>query len=275
MITAVTNHLLREKAPIPSRGWEEIDDEARKRLTPLLAARRVVDWVGDGGWQKSAVSLGRSVGLPSPPEGVAGEGVEVRQRVVLPLTEIRVPFTVTRQAIDDIERGDPAAPLDDIERAARLAAEIENRAVFHGWAAAGITGITEASPHADLPLGVDPTTYAGAVARAADTLRCKGIEGPYSLVIGPEGYTRIIETTEHGGFLLVDHLARITGGRVLWAPGVQGAVLISERGGDFKLQVGQDLSVGYLSHDEETVRLYLEETLAFQVLEPDAAIALT
>jgi uncharacterized linocin/CFP29 family protein len=274
MTVAVSNHLLREKAPIPPKAWQEIDDEARMRLTPLLAARRVVDFEEGGGWRHSSMSLGRTVALGVPPEGVPGAEVELRQRVVLPLAEIRVPFTVGRAAIEDIERGDRSADLGDVERAARIAAEFENRVVFHGWGAAGITGIAEASAHSGLALGVDPTGYAGTVARAADTLRQRGIEGPYTLAIGPEGYTRIIETTEHGGFLLVDHLARITGGRVLWAPGLQGAVLLSERGGDFRLHVGQDLSVGYLSHDEESVRLYLEETLAFQVLEPDAAIAL-
>jgi uncharacterized linocin/CFP29 family protein len=274
MIMAVSNHLLREKAPIPPKAWEEIDDEARLRLTPLLAARRVVDYEEGSGWRHSSMSLGRSVALAAPPAGVPAADVQVRQRVVLPLAEVRVPFTVSRNAIDDIERGDRAADLGDIDRAAQVAAQIENRAVFHGWSAAGITGITEASTHSDVALGLDPTTYAGVVARAADTLRCRGIEGPYTLAIGPEGYTRVIETTEHGGFLLVDHLSRITGGRVVWAPGVQGAVLLSERGGDFRLHVGQDLSVGYLSHDDESVRLYLEETLAFQVLEPDAAVAL-
>jgi uncharacterized linocin/CFP29 family protein len=274
MSMAVSNHLLREKAPIPPKAWGEIDDEARMRLTPLLAARRVVDYEDGGGWRRSSLSLGRTVELTVPPAGVPGAEVRLRQRVVLPLAEVRIPFTVSRAAIDDIERGDRTADLGDVDRAARLAAEIENRVVFHGWGAAGITGITEASTHSEVALGTDPTTYAGTVARAADTLRCRGIEGPYTLVIGPEGYTRIVETTEHGGFLLVDHLARITGGRVLWAPGVQGAVLLSERGGDFRLHVGQDLSVGYLSHDDESVQLYLEETLAFQVVEPDAAVAL-
>jgi uncharacterized linocin/CFP29 family protein len=267
------DHLLRDIAPIPTAAWAQIDDEARERLVPLLAARRVVDWTGPGGWGHSAVSLGRTQQLSGPP-GTDGGTVRTRQRRVRPLAEVRVPFTVSRDEIDNAERGARDLEFDDLDRAARQAAEIENRAVFHGWGAAGISGITEASTHSDVALGTDPTTYAGTVARAADTLRCRGIEGPYTLAIGPEGYTRIVETTEHGGFLLVDHLARITGGRVLWAPGVQGAVLLSERGGDFRLHVGQDLSVGYLSHDDESVRLYLEETLAFQVLEPDAAIAL-
>ncbi|WP_214405594.1 family 1 encapsulin nanocompartment shell protein [Pseudonocardia lacus] len=272
---AVSDHLLRDLAPIPSRAWKEIDDEARARLTPLLAARRVVDYSDGGGWGADSLSLGRTDDLPSPPDGVPGDQVRLRRRRVAPLAEVRVPFTVDRSAIEDIERGDPAADLADLERAARLAAEVENRAVFHGWGAAGITGIADSSPYPAVGLGTEPTAYAGIVARAADTLRCRGIEGPYTLVIGPEGYTRIVETTEHGGFLLVDHLARITGGRVVWAPGVRGAVLLSERGGDFVLRVGQDLSVGYVDHDADTVRLYLEETFTFRVLEPDAAVALS
>ena len=81
-----------------------------------------------------------------------------------------------------------------------------------------------------------------------------GIEGPYALAIGPDGYTRIVETTEHGGYLLIDHLPRVLGGRLVWAPGVDGAVVLSERGGDFVLDVGQDLSIGYDRHDADPVR---------------------
>ncbi|MCU1651290.1 MAG: Linocin bacteriocin protein, partial [Pseudonocardia sp.] len=54
------DHLLRDIAPIPTGAWAQIDDEARERLVPLLAARRVVDWTGPGGWEHSAVSLGRT-----------------------------------------------------------------------------------------------------------------------------------------------------------------------------------------------------------------------
>ena len=61
----------------------------------------------------------------------------------------------------------------------------------------------------------------------------------------------MVETTEHGGYLLLDHLTRILGGEVVWAPGVDGALVISQRGGDFLLDVGQDLAVGYSHHDAE------------------------
>ncbi len=275
MTVSATDHLLRGLAPITPKAWKEIDDEARERLTPLLAARRLADWVGAGGWQRDAMSVGRTDTLSRPPSGVAAEGIEIRRRRVLPLVEVRVPFAVSRREIDDVERGATDPGFDDLDRAARAAAEIENRAVFHGWPDAGIAGIAEASPYPVLALGLDCDAYPSIVARAVDRLRRSGIKGPYALAIGPEGYTRIVETTEHGGYLLIDHLARILGGSVVWAPGLDGALVVSERGGDFLLDVGQDLSIGYSHHDGEAVYLYLEESFAFRVVEPDAAVVLT
>jgi len=42
----MTDHLLRQYAPIPATGWDQIDDEAKTRLTSRVAARRLVDWAG-------------------------------------------------------------------------------------------------------------------------------------------------------------------------------------------------------------------------------------
>ncbi|MCE3554305.1 bacteriocin family protein [Pseudonocardia sp. RS11V-5] len=275
-MTGPSDHLLRANAPVPTEAWKAIDDEARERLTPLLAARKVVDFVGSGGWQHSARSLGRTTGLAGPPPGVeSSAGVSARVRRVLPLAEVRVPFTVSRAEIDDIQRGAPDPEFEDLDRAARVAAEIENRAVFHGWPAALVEGIAQVAPYESLALGADCLTWPGVVARGVDTLRRNGIGGPYSLAVGPDLYTKIVETTEHGGYLLFDHLKRILGGSVIWTAGVDGAVLVSERGGDFALDVGQDLAIGYSHHDADSVGLYLEESFTFQVVEPDAAFVLT
>lgn len=272
---AVADHLLRDLAPIPSRAWKEIDNEARERLTPLLAARRLADWVGPGGWRRDAMRVGRTSELVELPSGASGEDVQVRRRRVLPLAEVRVGFTVSRREVEDIQRGATDPELDDLARAARQAAEIENRAVFHGWEAAGIDGITSVSAHPGLALGVDAGAYPSIVARAVDLLRCRGIEGPYALAIGPAGYTRIVETTEHGGYPLVDHLSRILGGKIVWAPGLDGAVVVSQRGGDFVLDVGQDIAIGFSHYDADLVHLYFEESFAFRVVEPDAAVTLS
>ena len=126
-----------------------------------------------------------------------------------------------------------------------------------------------------MPLDDDLNRYPNLVAKAVDVLRESGIAGPYGLAIAPAGYTGIIETAEHGGYLLLDHLRQILGGPVVWAPGIEGAAVVSLRGGDFVLEVGEDISVGYLAHDASDVTLYLEESLSFRVLEPDAAVVLS
>lgn len=270
----VHDHLLREKAPIPTTSWKAIDDEARERLTPLLTGRRLADWTGTAGWETSSVDLGRSTRLGGPPPGVAVDGVAARLRRVQPLAEFRVPFTVSRDEIDDLQRGALDPEFDDLARAARQAAAIENRAIFHGWPEAGFEGIAGVSPYQALSLGESPEAYPGVVARAVDQLRRNGIEGPYAMAIAPAGYTRIVETAEHGGYPLFEHLSRILGGQIHRAHGLDGAVVVSQRGGDFLLDVGQDLAIGYHDHDATEVHLYLEESFTFRAVEPDASVCL-
>lgn len=270
------NHLLRDVAPISAAGWQQIDDEARERLTAHLAARRVVDIDGPQGWEHSATDLGRVRSLGAAPADTKGGDVRVRQRRVLALAEVRVPFTVSRAELADAERGADDLDFDDLDRAARDVGLIENRAIFHGWTEAGITGVVEASPYPAPALGAEPAAFPQVVAEAVDTLREAGIGGPYGMAVSPESYTRIVQATEHGGLLVFDHLRRILGGgKVVRTPGLEGAVVLSLENGNFHLELGQDLSVGYLEHDAENVSLYLEESFTFRVTEPDAAIALT
>ena len=263
------NHLLRELAPISELGWDAIESEAKARLTTHLAARRMVDFNGPHGWERSATELGRV-------EAIAGPAAEIgaRRRRVLPLVELRTTFELSRAELDDADRGATDLDLAGLDDAARAIALAENSAVFHGYSSAGIVGITEAASHPPITLDSGFGAYPSITARAVDALRGAGIDGPYGLAIGPAGYTSIIETDEHG-HLLLDHLRQILGGPVVWSPGVQGAVVLSMRGGDFVLDCGQDLSIGYLDHTADTVTLYFEESMTFRVLEPDAAIALS
>ena len=84
----------------------------------------------------------------------------------------------------------------------------------------------------------------------------------------------MIESTEHGGYLCFDHLAQDSRGPIVRAPGVEGALVLSMRGGDFLFESGQDLSIGYDGHDADAVRLYLEESFSFRVATDEAAVAL-
>jgi uncharacterized linocin/CFP29 family protein len=263
------DHLLRDMAPISDAGWRALEGEAKPRLSTYLAMRKLTDFHGPAGWSYSATNLGRVSAIEAP-EG----SVEARQRVQLPLVELRAEFEVVRSELDNADRGAEDLDFGDLDGAARRIALSENIAIAHGYVAAGFRGIAEASAHEAIQLENDVERYPNSVAKALDLLRGAGIGGPYGLAIGPAGYTSIVETTEHGGYLLLDHLHQILDGPVVWAPGVEGAIVVSLRGGDFVFDCGQDLSIGYLSHSADKVRLYFEESFSFRVVEPYAAVAL-
>jgi uncharacterized linocin/CFP29 family protein len=264
------NHLLRGNAPISDVGWETLDEEARQRLGTALGARKLIDFSGPHGWTYSATNLGRSNPLSSAP----GEGLSGRQRRVLALVELRADFELSREELQDADRGADDVDLEALDAAAHQIARAENIAVFHGWDDA-IVGIAESSPHEQALLGDSAENYPRQVAGAVEQLLCSGISGPYGLALGREQYRRVVETAEHGGYPLFDHLRKILEGPIVWTPGVRGAVVLSQRGGDFVFESGQDLSIGYQSHDADVVRLYLEESFSFHVATPEAAAVLT
>jgi uncharacterized linocin/CFP29 family protein len=264
------NHLLRSLAPISDTGWKLLDEEARERLTPALAARRLVDFSGPHGWEHSATNLRRTTPLASAPcDGVSG-----LQRRVLPLVEVRADFELSRSELRDADRGAEDADLEPLDKAAHQIAVAENKAVFHGWHGA-MTGIEEATPHSPIPLGDTPDDYPRPVAAAIERLLGLGVSGPYGLALGGEQYRQVAEGAEHGGYPLLEHLRKILEGPIVWAPGVGGALVLSLRGGDFLFESGQDISLGYDSHDGDVVRLYLQESFSFHVATPEAAVMLT
>ncbi len=264
------DHLLRPLAPISDSGWHAIEDRAKQLLGIHLAARKLVDFDGPHGWPYAAVPSGRT-----EPAADGDHDVHVALRGVLPLAEVRVPFRVARSELAAIDRGAKDVELDDLDRAAKRIALRENVAVFHGDPSTGIKGITERSTHDALTLGPDAERYPASIAKAVDVLRRAGIGGPYGLAVSLDGYTRIIETAEHGGYPLLDHLHKILGGSVVWAPGIEGALVLSLREeDDFVFVSGQDIAIGYEGHDTDSVQLYFEESFTFCINEPSAAIAL-
>ncbi|MGZ6977737.1 MAG: family 1 encapsulin nanocompartment shell protein [Acidimicrobiia bacterium] len=262
------NHLFRELAPITAAGWTAIEEEAGQTLRTYLAARKLVDFSGPHGWEHSAVDLGRVEAIKAPQADVGAA-----LRTVQPLVELRTDFTVSRAELDAIERGSQAPDLDPVRDAAVRLAEAEDKAIFHGNTAAGIDGLTTASTHDPLAIPESYTDYPRPVAQAVARLRSAGVDGPYGIALGPRCYTGVVETTD-GGHPIYNHLRMILDGPIVWAPAVDGAVVMSIRGGDFELVAGQDASIGFASHDAGGVSLYLQESITFRVNTPEAAIAL-
>jgi uncharacterized linocin/CFP29 family protein len=263
------NDLLRELAPISEEAWEEIESEAKSTLTSMLAARKLVDFTGPLGWQASAVSLGRT----RRADGSLGEGVQAHVRRTQPLVELRVPFELSREELEAVGRGAKDPDLDAVREAARRAAIAEDRAVFNGFAGGAIEGIGTAAAAAAVPIPANYENYPAAVAEAVHKLRTSGVGGPYGVGLGPRCYTGLTRTTV-GGYPVMEHVRRLLDGPIVWAPAVSGAMVLSLRGGDFELTVGQDFSIGYLDHTPTSVNLYLQESFTFRVLSPEAAVPL-
>ena len=262
------NNLHRELAPVSDAAWSQIEQETTRTLKRYLAARRVVDVPAPGGIAMPGVGTGHLRPITAP-----AEGVSARQREVKPLVELRVPFELSRQAIDDVERGADDSDWQPAKEAARALAFAEDRAVFNGYPDAGIQGIREGTSNPVVALPGDVREYPDAVARALTQLRLVGVNGPYSVLLGADEYTALAETRDHG-YPILEHVQRIVDGKLIWAPAIAGGFVVTTRGGDFELSVGQDVSIGYSSHTDSVVRLYLQETFTFRVLTSEASVAL-
>ena len=155
----------------------------------------------------------------------------------------------------------------------RSIASAEDKAVFYGYEPGSIEGIASGSPHDPISINDNYAEYPRPSPRrpsnsvsTASTVRTRSRSA--------RSARGIIETTEMGGYPVLEHLRLILGGPVVYTPAVDGAVVLSQRGGDFELTTGQDLAIGYRSHSAEAVQFYLEETLTFANDGPEAGIAL-
>jgi len=261
------NNLHRELAPISSAAWAQIEEEVARTFKRSLAGRRVVDLKGPNGSAFGAVATGHQAAIASPAEGVL-----VRQREVKAVVELRVPFTLAREAIDDVEQGANDSDWQPAKDAAAQLALVEDRAIFDGYAAAGIVGLRAGSSNPPITLPAKVADYPTAIAQALTQLRLAGVDGPYSVLLGADAYTALNEASDRG-YPVREHIERIVNGEIIWAPAINGGCVVSTRGGDFDLHLGQDLSIGYQSHTDTTVNLYLQETLTFLLHTPEAAVA--
>jgi len=262
------NNLYRDLAPVTEVAWKEIELEATRTFKRHVAGRRVVDVSEPGGPVTAAVSTGRLIDVEAPTDGVA-----THLRASKPLVRLRVPFTLSRYEIDNVERGAQDSDWDPVKAAAKKLAFVEDRAIFEGYAAASIEGIRSCSANPSLPLPEDPRDMPDAISQALTSLRLAGVDGPYSVLLAADVYTKVSETTEHG-YPIREHLNRLVDGDIIWAPAIDGAMVLTTRGGDFDLQLGTDVAIGYASHDADTVQLYLQETMTFLCYTAEASVCL-
>ena len=194
------NNLHRELAPISAAAWADLEDEARRTFERHVAGRRIVDVAGPGGFELSAVGTGHLQAIDPHSDGVIAH-----TRLAQPIVELRVPFTVDRQQVDDVERGAKDADWQPVKDAARQLAFAEDRAIFDGYAAAGITGIRASSSNPPITLPTDARDYPDAISQAVTALRMAGVNGPYTLALSADAYTAVSETSDDG-YPIYEHI---------------------------------------------------------------------
>jgi uncharacterized linocin/CFP29 family protein len=263
------NNLHRELAPVSAAAWAGIEEEARRTFARHAAARKAVDVTGPDGLTLAGVGTGHMTTVDPPSDGVTAALRDWR-----PVVELRVPFTLSRAEIDSVERGALDADWQPVKDAAKKIAFAEDRAVFDGYAAAQIAGIRQSSSNPALALPGEPRDYPDLVSKALSALRLAGVAGPYSLLLSADAWTAVSETSDHG-YPIREHLRRLLDGDIIWAPAIDGALLMSCRGGDYELRLGQDLSIGYLSHDADSVELYFIESFTFAVYTTEASVPIS
>ena len=175
----------------------------------------------------------RSVAAPE-------DGVITRQREVKAIVEVRVPFDLDCRQIDDVERGSNDSDWQPAKDAARKIAFAEDRAIFEGYPAADITGIRQGTSNPVMTLPADVRAYPDAIAGALSQLRQSGVNGPYSVLLGADAYTALAEASDNG-YPVLQHIRRLVQTELVWAPAIEGAVVLTTRGGVISdLHVGQD-----------------------------------
>jgi uncharacterized linocin/CFP29 family protein len=262
--------LKRELAPITSEAWQQIDEEAKRVLELHLAGRKLVDFDGPHGWKLGGVNTGRLEQIAKGPVPEVGHAI----REVKPLVELRAPILLPIMELDYAARGANDLDLDPVIDTAERVAHSEDGAIWHGFADARIKGIIPSSPHKPIDVG-SSHGWLRAIAEAKEVLRIAGVNGPYALAAGIEAYDELIAAGEDGYPLQrrVEENLGVT--PIVWAPALRGgAVLLSTRGGDYQLTVGQDLSIGFAGASRDEVELFITESFTFRVLEEKAAIYL-
>lgn len=67
------------------------------------------------------------------------------------------------------------------------------------------------------------------------------------------------------GYPVFHHLERVVDGGIIWSPAIEGGVVRTTRSGDFELDIGRDIFVGYTSYSSTAVELNFLETFTFRL----------
>ncbi|OLS01486.1 family 1 encapsulin nanocompartment shell protein [Tissierella creatinophila] len=256
--------LYRDISPVTKKTWEEIDQRATEVLKSYLSARKVVHVVGPKGLEYNAISEGRLANVEEQ------DGVFFGNYQVVPLTEIRIEFEMDRWELDNVERGAKDVDYEPLEKAMENAALFEEKAIFNGLDKAIIQGLDGEKSQGTLTLGSSVNEIMDALTQGIIKLRKAYVKAPYTLVVSPEAYKRILSVDT--GYPLVKRIEDLIGGKIVLNQVIEGAYLLPYDNEDLELTIGRDFSIGYQNHTNEKVKFFIKESFTFRVLDENIII---
>lgn len=262
------NILKKSLAPITDKAWKEISEQADRILNIYLTARKFVDIDGPNGMEMGGVPTGRLL-LPGE---ASNTGINYGIRDYLPLVEVRKPFDLDLWELDNVNRGARNVELGPLEEAAKEIAMFEENAIYQGFKEGMIKGMKDSSVYPDTDFPKNPDDLLKTIAAHIINLRKNAVDGPYDLIVHDQKWQGLINLAK--GYPLVKQLKSLIKGKIIINHGSEYSFLVSERSGDLELTLGQDLSLGYDSHNTEKVKLYFTESFTFRVLAPESFVVL-
>lgn len=258
------NILKKSLAPIPDNAWKIIELQSERVLREYLTARQISDIDGPNGIELGSVSTGR---LIIPPDQ-SGEGISYGIREVIPLVEVRKPFTLDLWELDNASRNAADIDLENLEKAGRQVASFEDDFLYHGFEGTHSPGMVKGTKGKPVKISLNVNEFIRTVVEQVASLKQDAVEGPYALVMPDNTWSKLV--SQHSGYPLSRQLKEIIEGPILMHHSNKEVFLASKRGGDFELVLGQDISLGYEGYDTKNVKLYFTESFTFRILAPEA-----
>jgi len=258
--------LKRELAPLSSKAWDEINKRAKDVLKSYLSARKVLNVNGPLGWNYTFVPEGRLLDTGE------NKTVKAMNYSAKPLTEARVEFFIDRWELDNLERGSKDPDLSPLEKAAKELALFEEKTIYNGNETLGIKGLKDYSKNNTVDVGKDFSDIMKAITDASLILRKNYENPPFALIAGNKFIERLNSSVH--SYQLKKWLDGFIGSSTIFNHVMDDALLIPLKSDDLELTVGGDYSIGYQSHDDKKVRLFICESFTFRVLNPDIIVEL-
>ena len=258
------NILKKDLAPITEKAWNEIEEQSDRVVQEYLTSRRLADISGPHGIEFGAISTGK-LKIPS---NQSKEGVQIGIREVVPLLEVRKSFSLDLWELDNASRNADDIELKPLEKAAKQIASFEDLCFYYGFDNSIATGLINVMEDKQVKVKVTPVDFLRTVAEEISVLQQKAVEGPYSIVLPDAVWAKLVSLSSAYPFRLL--LEDLIGGKIFTHHTNKEIFLLSQRGGDFELHLGQDISLGYEGSDKKKVNLFYSESFNYQFHNPEA-----